>query len=126
MGWVMPLTNPIMHTPDGPVAVLTAGPDILEEAFDLTSKDRQEDYGSAQQSFSRIANFWNAYLNHKLIQPIFPVEVAQMMTLLKISRSVTSHKRDTFVDQAGYTRLAYLLTESPQTPDPLPDSDQAQ
>lgn len=110
MGWVMPLNNPVHFTHDGPVAVREPSTlDVLEQAYDITCGDRQDDYGDARESFSRIAAFWSIYLDFE----ISPQQVAQMMTLLKISRSVTSPKRDTFVDQAGYTRLAYLLSTLP-------------
>jgi len=114
MGWVLPLSSNISHTHDGLFATpIPTTPDILEEAYELTSGDRQDAYGSASTSFSRIASFWSTYLSQKLSSPITPLESAQMMVLLKISRSVTSTKRDTFVDQAGYTRLAHLLTTLP-------------
>lgn len=114
MGWVLPLSSPIFHTHDTLFAIpVPTTPDILEEAYELTSGDRQDDYGAASSSFTRIASFWSTYLGHKLNSPITPLESAQMMVLLKISRSVTSTKRDTFVDQAGYTRLAHLLTNLP-------------
>ena len=85
--------------------------DILEEALAITDGNRQDDYGSAIESFQRIADFWSTYLAGKLHERITPVEVAQMMVLLKVSRSLTSPKRDTFVDQAGYSRLANVITE---------------
>ena len=109
MGWVKPIASPISHTHDGPIAV-PAHPDILEEASLLVSGSRQDDYGEASASFKRIADFWTTYLDEKLSSNITDVDVAQMMVLLKISRSRTSPKRDTFVDQAGYTKLAYELT----------------
>lgn len=110
MGWVYPLDSELYHTHDGPFATRDEDSiDILEEAYNLTTVSRQDDYGSATESFSRIAAFWTVYLDHE----ISPQQVAQMMALLKISRSTTSPKRDTFADQAGYTRLAYLLTTVP-------------
>jgi hypothetical protein len=110
MGWVLPLDESVCHTHDGPFATRDSDSiDILEEAYDLTTVSRQGDYGCPSESFSRIAAFWTIYLDHE----ISPQQVAQMMALLKISRSITSPKRDTFADQAGYTRLAYLLTPVP-------------
>lgn len=114
MGWMLPLSASISHTHDNHFAIpIPTIPDILEEAYELTSGDRQDDYGSASTSFTRIASFWSTYLSQKLNAPITALESAQMMVLLKISRSVTSTKRDTFVDQAGYTRLAHLLATLP-------------
>ena len=109
MGWVKPLNFSVSHTHDGPIAV-PRHLCILEEADLVVSGDRQQDYGEASASFKRIADFWTTYLDEKLSSNITDIDVAQMMVLLKISRSRTSPKRDTFVDQAGYTKLAYELT----------------
>lgn len=126
IGWVKPMNQEVYHTHDGFIAVpdqspserlisLMNGadslPSILEEAEQLIHGDRQRDYGSAHESFDRIAQFWNTYLGPKLIDNISALNVAQMMVLLKVSRSVTSSKRDTFVDQAAYSDLAYTLSE---------------
>lgn len=105
MGWVKPLTATVHHTHDGPIAVPTTE-GILAEAQRITSVDRQYDYGDAKTSFQRIASFWSTYLN----TIISPTDVAQMMSLLKISRSKTSPKRDTFVDQAVYARCAAICS----------------
>jgi hypothetical protein len=84
--------------------------DILEEALAITDGDRQADYGSAIASFKRIAAFWSTYKGVTFT----PLDVAQMMVLLKVSRSITSPKRDTFVDQAGYSRLAHVVANAHQ------------
>ena len=86
--------------------------DILDEAKALTSGNRQTDYGKATESFERIAAFWRIYLEHSITGK----DVAMMMLLLKISRSLTSDKRDTFVDMAGYVQLGYIVNEYDQTP----------
>lgn len=118
------MNQEVYHTHDGFIAVPEKTPtekladyifnpksSILEEAEQLIHGDRQRDYGSAHESFDRIAQFWNTYLGPKLVDNISSVNVAQMMVLLKVSRSVTSSKRDTFVDQAAYSDLAYTLSE---------------
>jgi len=74
---------------------------ILEEAQDLVNGDRQKSYGDAYESFDRIAKMWSAYKGIK----ITPKDVASMMILMKVSRSVTSSKRDNWVDMAGYAEL---------------------
>lgn len=76
-------------------------PDVLEEARDLIRGDRAESYGEARASFQRIADFWSTY---KGVQ-FTPKDVASMMILLKISRGVTSAKRDNWVDILGYGAL---------------------
>lgn len=125
LGWVKPMNQEVYHTHDGFIAVPETRaeriasllnpadpvPSILEEAEHLIHGDRQRDYGSARESFSRIADFWTTYLGPNLVRHLTPLNVAQMMVLLKVSRSVTSSKRDTFVDQAAYSDLAYTLSE---------------
>jgi hypothetical protein len=80
-------------------------PDILEEARDLIHKDRAADYGEAKASFTRIAQLWSAYKGVE----ITPKDVASMMILLKMSRSVTSKKRDNWIDTIGYAALGSEL-----------------
>lgn len=87
-------------------------PDILDEAKALTAGNRRADYGKATESFERIAAFWRVYLNNSITGK----DVAMMMLLLKISRSLTSDKRDTFVDMAGYVQLGYIVNEYDRTP----------
>lgn len=112
IGWVEPKEIPIHHTHDGHIAVKDEDESILDEAKRVVGVDRAKDYGGVKTSFSRIAKFWSIYLQDKHQLPIHlePVDVAQMMTLLKVSRSVTSPKRDTFVDQAGYSHCAHTLS----------------
>jgi hypothetical protein len=89
---------------------------VLQEAERLINGDRQQAYGSAAKSFERIAAFWHAYLKHKLkdTEHIEPKDVAAMMILMKVSRSVTSSKRDNWVDAAAYAELGSQLdTEQP-------------
>lgn len=77
--------------------------EILNTAMSLISGDRHEDYGDAKDSFESIARLWTAYLN----VAVSPMDVANMMMLLKMSRSLTSpDKADTWVDICGYAALA--------------------
>lgn len=77
--------------------------EILSTAMSLISGDRHEDYGDAKDSFESIARLWTAYLN----VAVSPMDVANMMMLLKMSRSLTSpDKADTWVDICGYAALA--------------------
>lgn len=72
--------------------------DITTEALGLLYGDRQDAYGSFEESFGRIAQFWTTYLGVE----IMPTDVAQMMLLLKISRQKHAHKRDNIIDQINY------------------------
>lgn len=81
--------------------------EILEEARKCICGDRDEQYGSPEQSFDAIAALWNAYL-HNIIPKSVPdmlsaVDVAVMMTLFKIARISTGvQKDDSWIDAAGY------------------------
>ena len=73
--------------------------DVLKRAQSCVCGDREEDYGSPEQSFEVIAHLWTAYLN----RGITPVDVAAMMALMKIGRISTGHfKADNWIDLAGY------------------------
>ncbi len=87
--------------------VTPAEKSVLEEAHDLVNGDRQKSYGEAAESFKRIAKLWTAYRGVEFT----PKDVASMMILMKVSRSVTSNKRDNWVDIAGYAELGSKLEE---------------
>jgi hypothetical protein len=61
-----------------------------------------------------IGQLWNVYLDHARLRRgnefIQPRDVAQMMIMVKIARSLYGHSRDNFVDAAGYSALAAMLT----------------
>lgn len=73
--------------------------EILEAARRCVCGDREQDYGSPEENFTRIASFWSAYLG----TDIYPTDVAAMLALLKIARIASGHaKDDNWVDLAGY------------------------
>ncbi len=73
--------------------------DILEAAKRCVCGDREQDYGSPESNFSRIAEFWSTYLGF----PVDAKDVAAMLALLKIARIASGHaKADNWVDLAGY------------------------
>lgn len=94
-------------------AVVPATESVLQEAERLVNGDRQQSYGDASESFERIADFWHAYLKTKLKGDahISAKDVAAMMILLKVSRSVTCNKRDNWVDAAAYAELGSRLDD---------------
>lgn len=71
---------------------------ILEEAQRIINGQRREDYGSALESFQRIANLWSPVLGVS----ITPEVVAVCMIQLKIARALNGWQRDSIVDIAGY------------------------
>ena len=76
--------------------------DILEQAKICVCGDREEDYGSPEDNFSKIADLWSAYTGHTYSA----LDVAMMMSLLKIARIYAGTKSDSFVDLAGYAACA--------------------
>ncbi len=78
---------------------------ILEEAKQIVEGQRNEDYGSINDSFTRIAGLWSAYAGVALDK----YDVAKMMMLLKISRAKKGNHRDSYVDIAGYVECVDKL-----------------
>ena len=75
--------------------------DLLEAAKALIDGQRAIDYGDVNESFTRIAGLWSAYLNVE----IDAHDVAYMMVLLKVSRLRGSKGHpDSLIDA-----IAYLL-----------------
>lgn len=74
--------------------------EILEAAARCVCGDREQDYGSPEDSFNAIAALWNAYLGECYLGA---KDVAAMLALLKIARIASGHaKEDNWVDLAGY------------------------
>ena len=73
--------------------------EILEKARSCVCGERQTDYGTPGDSFKTIAALWSAYTGHDCS----PIDVAMMMSLLKIARIKTGRVTEySFVDLAGY------------------------
>lgn len=65
----------------------------------IVSGQRQEQYGTPENNFTRIAALWGAYLGKLLTAH----DVAAMMVLFKVGRLATgAGSDDTWVDIAGY------------------------
>lgn len=82
-------------------------PTIVTEAMQIIGGDRQDAYGAPENNFARIAGMWSAYLG----TPVSAADVAQMMVLLKVSRSRHAYKRDNAVDAVAYALLADALAQ---------------
>lgn len=75
--------------------------EILLAAQRCVCGDREQDYGSPEDSFATIAAMWNAYLGSSY--DLDAKDVAAMLALLKIARIASGHaKEDNWVDLAGY------------------------
>lgn len=76
---------------------------VLAQARNCVCGQREEDYGTPEDNFSRIADYWTEYLD----TPIYPLDVANMMILLKIARTQSGKPTlDSYVDIAGYAACA--------------------
>lgn len=78
---------------------------LLLAAHELINGARRKDYGSAEESFNRIAAMWSAYLRTE----ISGKDVCSLMILLKVCRG---HQYDSFLDIAGYAGLSEVINES--------------
>lgn len=87
---------------------ITTREQILRDALQIVTKDRNQDYGNPEDNFSTIANYWTTYLQSKHLIPrsenLVASDVAAMMILMKCSRLATSpNKLDHWIDIAGYS-----------------------
>lgn len=85
---------------------------ILQEAERIINGDRAEQYGDAAESFTDIAKRWTIELDDRLSAPVTALDVARMMTQLKMSRSRSTYHRDSYVDGAGYLGLTDRLVDT--------------
>ena len=85
--------------------------DILHTAEKCVCSQREQDYGSPENNFQTIADFWSVYKGVKFSAS----DVAMMMALLKVARIKSGGgTEDSFVDLAGYAACGgELVTEVP-------------
>lgn len=73
--------------------------EVLQTAEKMVCGHREQDYGSPEDSFRKIAALWSAYTGTTFTA----LDVASMMALLKLARIQTGTATDdSFVDLAGY------------------------
>ena len=78
----------------------------LRTACEIVNGQREKSYGTPEDNFKLIANFWSDYLE----VDVSPVDVSMMMALLKIARiSTGTFKQDSFIDLAGYAACGYEI-----------------
>ncbi len=82
--------------------------EILEAARVCVCGEREQDYGTPEDSFSLIGRLWTAYIGITFT----PKDVAMMMALLKVARIKNGDKADSFVDLAGYAACAGEIAAS--------------
>lgn len=76
---------------------------ILTEANKIVNGARNEAYGSPENNFRNIADFWSNYLGKEITAH----DVAIMMILLKVARTQSGMgSMDNYIDIAGYAACA--------------------
>ncbi len=83
-------------------------PDILAEAYDLTTNARQGDYSHPHENLGRTAAIWSVIFGID----VSAQQVALAMIAVKMARQVHKEKRDNLVDIAGWARCAQLCIEA--------------
>ena len=78
--------------------------DFLSEAK-ATIQDRGMDYGHPSDNMSRTARLISAYLE----MPITDYQVAGIMVLVKLARSMETGTVDTYVDLTAYASIMATL-----------------
>lgn len=81
--------------------------ECLETAKNIVNGARQENYGSPESNFKNIAELWTTYFNTAKNTEdwidIAPVDVANMMILMKMARLMNKpDHEDSWIDIAGY------------------------
>lgn len=78
--------------------------DILKEAGEVISKDRNATHGEPEDSFAAIAKLWGAYLD----MVFSPADAAVMLALLKVARlKHNPDNKDNWLDAVGYFACGY-------------------
>lgn len=78
---------------------------ILAEAARIRSGERNVDYGSAVESFEKIARVANEMTGLTLTA----ADCCKVMMAVKIVRESYNHKRDNLVDLCGYADILELI-----------------
>ena len=72
---------------------------VLKEAERCVCGKREQDYGTPEDNFDRIAKMWSAYMGVEFN----PVDVSMFMVMLKAARIKSGGgTMDSFVDGCGY------------------------
>jgi len=84
--------------------------EVCFQAATIVTSQRESAHGASVRCHRLIAQLWSDYLGEE----VKPVDVAQMMVLMKVARSKVGDPthRDHYVDQAGYSGLAYEMVVS--------------
>ena len=88
--------------------------EVLDAARICVCGEREQQYGSPEDSFAAIAAYWTAYLHSAGSLPehceLVAEDVALMMILLKVARQGGRGKVDNWIDIAGYAACGGEIT----------------
>lgn len=104
------------HFNEGSIRYVPVPESINEEADRIINGQRREDYGSADESFKRIATGWSVILGVE----VTAMQVVQAMVWLKVCRAINKFDRDSYVDICGYAGLAEVLHNAAMQNDAAP------
>ena len=92
-------------------ANVNASLEFINKASEIITGERAEQYGDATTSFQNIADFWSVYLSRVVGSDVMITSrnVADMMILLKISRTTTDFHEDSYIDIIGYAALVNVM-----------------
>lgn len=105
--------EPDTMNPEDRVDTTAPRASALNEARNLITGDRNNQYGPPTQDFRRTADLLNALGYRRVdaedvVHDILPSDVALIIAQVKVSRLMHSrHKRDSWVDLAGYAGCGY-------------------
>ena len=80
---------------------------LVDEAVRLVHGDRDTDYGSPTEDFTRTAALWSGILGHTVTAQ----DVALCMVCVKLSRQVHRAKRDNLTDSIGYLLCLHWIEQ---------------
>lgn len=80
---------------------------ILQEAANLTSGDRNADYGHPHHDWTVAGQLWSLVIG----VPVTAKQACLCMALMKIRREINKPKRDNIVDACGYLRCYEMIQE---------------
>jgi hypothetical protein len=88
---------------------------VLERATALVTGDRAAQHGDMRQTHQTIADLWNTYLGPRMGGELMPHDVAVMMVLLKVARTMAGRfNPDDYIDMAGYAAIALECSVRPK------------
>jgi len=90
--------------------------EILDKAKEMVTGQREQDYGSPEDNFNIIAEYWMTYLDAVFkardTVELTADDVANMMCLFKLARITTgTGTADSYINLAGYAACGGELTE---------------